>query len=73
MQKEYIVVQKETEAEKKALTARQKTAYDDNLRVKEAEQLAGMVQMRLVSGGTPDSIMVSKAYTAIDAITPSVP
>ena len=35
-QKEYIAAQKGTETEKKALTIRQKIAYDDNLRVKEA-------------------------------------
>ena len=69
-QKSLIDAQKETEAEKKALTIRQKTFYDDHLRMAEAKELSGMVQMGLVSGGTPDATMVSKAYSAIDAITP---
>lgn len=69
-QKTFIDMQKETEVERKALLIRQKDFYNDQGKMKEAEFLSGMVQMALVSGSTPDSTMVSKAYSAIDAITP---
>lgn len=68
-QKEMIVEQKNVEVEKKELTIRQKDFYDDQLRIKEAEQLSAMVQMALVSGATVATDMIDKTYTAIAAIT----
>lgn len=71
-----IDAQKDVEVEKKSLTTRQKTAYDDNLRVKEAEMLANIAGMMGAGGATFSSAdsggttFLSTMYTKIDAITP---
>ena len=71
-----IDAQANTEVEKKLLTTRQKTAYDDNIRVKEAEMLANIAGMMGAGGATfstADSGSVSflsTMYSKIDAITP---
>ena len=70
-----IDAQKDVEVEKKALTTRQKTAYDDNLRVKEAEMLANIAGMMGAGGATfstadsGSTTFLSTMYSKIDAIT----
>lgn len=75
-QGELIDKQKDTEVEKKLLTTRQKTGYDDQLRIKEAEMLANIAGMMGAGGATFSSAdsggvtFLSTMYSKIDAITP---
>ena len=71
-----IDAQINTEVEKKLLTTRQKTAYDDNLRVKEAEMLTNVVGMMGAGGATFSTAdaggktVLTEMYNKLDAITP---
>lgn len=65
-----INAQTETEIEKKALTIRQREAYDDNLRIKGAEFLSNVVGMFGAGGTTIPTDLNTAMFDAIDAITP---
>ena len=65
-----IDAQKDVEVEKKALTTRQKTAYDDNLRIKEGELLSNVVGMFGAGGTTIPAGLDTTMLNAINAITP---
>ncbi len=65
-----INAQTETEVEKKALTIRQREAYDDNLRIKEAEFLSNVVGMFGAGGTTVPTDLNTAMFDALDAITP---
>lgn len=65
-----IDAQTATEIEKKALTIRQREAYDDNLRIKGAEFLSNVVGMFGAGGTTIPTDLNTAMFDAIDAITP---
>lgn len=65
-----IEAQTETEIQKKALTIRQREAYDDNLRIKGAEFLSNVVGMFGAGGTTIPTDLNTAMFDAIDAITP---
>lgn len=69
-QSELIDAQIDTEVEKKALTTRQKEAYNDNLRIKEGELLSNVVGMYGAGGTTLPSGLETTMLNAINAITP---
>ena len=70
-QRAMIFAQLETENAKKALTDRQTDAYNDNLRIKEAEILGNTVGMAKAGGTLVSSDMETTFLDKVDLITPT--
>ena len=67
---ELIAAQADSERARKLAIERETKSYDDRLRIQEATTLKDMVFGYSVGGLTPPVDMTTKAYNAIDAITP---
>jgi len=65
-----VSAQKDTEGEKKLLTARQKDSYNDNLRIEEAKSASNVVGMAWAGGTIVDSTAIATMWSKIDAIAP---
>lgn len=71
MQRRLIEKQAETEEKRALLTVRQTTAYDDNLRIKEAELLSNIMGMFGAGGTTLPANLETTTLDAINKITPA--
>ena len=65
-----INAQKDVEIEKKSLTTRQKSYYDDQLRVHESDHLSRMTMGALQAGTTLPDGLLTTTLNAIASVTP---
>ena len=72
-QKSLIDKQAEVETERKTLTTRQRTYYDDQLRIQESDHLSRVLMGALQAGSTLPDGLLTKAFDAAAAITPATP